>query len=48
MQTKGLVIDENTGRVLEFTEKPSKVIAQLVSGYEEVLGQKVSFTLRNN
>lgn len=44
--TDGLVIDEKTGRVLKFTESPSKVVAQLVSGYEKALGQKVSFSFR--
>ncbi len=45
-RTNGLVIDEKTGRVLKFTESPSKVVAQLVSGYEKVLGQKTSFFFR--
>lgn len=42
----GLKIDERTGRVLGFTKSPSKVIANLVSEYEEQLGKKVSFSLR--
>jgi len=46
-QINGLVIDEKTGRVLELTEKPSKVIAELVSGYEKALGKKISFSFRN-
>lgn len=42
---KGLNIDEKTGRVLGFTDNPSKVIANLVSEYEKQLGKKVSFSL---
>lgn len=45
-QIDGLVIDIKTGRVLEITEKPSKVIAGLVDGYEKILGKKVSFSFR--
>jgi len=47
-QIEGLVIDEKTGRVLRLTTKPSKVVAELVSGYEKVLGKKVSFSFRNS
>lgn len=47
-QINGLVIDEKTGRVLKLTEKPSKVIAELVSGYEKALGKKVSFSFRGS
>ncbi len=42
----GLKIDKETGRVLAFTEHPSKIIATLVSEYEKLLGKKVSFSLR--
>jgi hypothetical protein len=45
-QIKGITIDERTGRVLTLTEKPSKVIAELVSEYEQALGKKVSFSFR--
>lgn len=44
----GLVIDEKTYRVLKLTEKPSKVIAELVSEYEKSLGKKVSFSFRRS
>ena len=47
-QIEGLVIDEKTGRVLKLTAKPSKVVAELVSGYEKALGKKVSFSFRNS
>lgn len=42
----GLKVDKKTGRVLAITEHPSKVIAALVSKYEEMLGKKVSFSFR--
>lgn len=42
----GLTIDKETGRVLAFTEHPSKIIATLVYEYEKLLGQKVSFSFR--
>lgn len=45
-QINGLVIDGQTGRVLRLTEKPSKVVTELVSGYEKALGKKVSFSFR--
>lgn len=45
-QIDGLVIDIKTGRVLKITEKPSKIIAGLVAGYEKTLGKKVSFSFR--
>ena len=41
----GLNIEAQSGRVLGFTEDPSKVIANLVSEYEKQLGKKVSFSL---
>lgn len=45
---QGLVIDEKTGRVLELTGKPSKIVAELVSGYEKALGRPVSFSFRKS
>ncbi len=42
----GLVIDEKSGRILKLTGKPSKIIAELVSGYEQAIGKKVSFSFR--
>ena len=43
---EGLQIDEETGRILKLSGSPSKIIAELVSGYEKALDQKVSFTFR--
>ncbi|MBX4200496.1 hypothetical protein KW786_00020 [Candidatus Parcubacteria bacterium] len=43
----GLQIDPRTGRVLDITDNPSKVIALLVAGYEKYLGEKVSFSFRD-
>ena len=42
----GLKIDKDTGRVLELSSSPAKIIATLVSEYEKLLGKKVSFSLR--
>lgn len=42
----GLKIDPETGRILKLTKTPSKIIAELVSGYEKSLGEKVSFSFR--
>ena len=42
----GLDINKNTGRITKMTRSPSKVIAELVSGYEKTLGAKVSFSFR--
>lgn len=42
----GLSIDERTGRVLSLSKPPAKVIATLVTEYEKSLGQKVSFSFR--
>lgn len=44
----GLEIEKNTGRVLNIKDDPSKIIARLVTGYEHVLGKKVSFSFRQN
>jgi len=46
MNIDGLKINRETGRVLALTEHPSKIIAALVSEYENLLGKKVSFSLR--
>ena len=43
----GLTIDEKTGRIVTLSRSPSKIIAELVSGYEKVLGEKVSFSFRS-
>ena len=43
---EGLLVDERTGRVLQITGSPAKVVAGLVEGYEKELGKKVSFSLR--
>lgn len=43
---EGLKINKETGRVLSFAEHPSKIIATLVSEYEKLLGQRVSFSFR--
>ena len=43
----GLVIDKNTGRVIKITGSPSKIVAELVKGYENSLGKKVSFAFRH-
>ncbi len=47
-QTDDLVIDVHTGRVEQLTGSPSKIIAELVSGYEKTLGKKVSFSFRDD
>ncbi len=44
---RGLTIDPKTGRVMRITRSPSKVIAELVSRYENTLGKSVSFAFRN-
>lgn len=43
---EGLTIDKETGRIVKLTQSPSKVIAELVLGYEKSLGKKVSFAFR--
>jgi len=45
-QVEGITLDENTGRVVKLTRTPSKIIAELVAGYEKILGEKVSFSFR--
>jgi len=42
----GLTIDEQSGKVLNITRDPAKIIALLVLQYENQLGQKISFALR--
>jgi|GEM_PF-944643 len=42
----GLQIDQKTGKVLNISENPSKIIATLVSRYDKVLGEKVNFSFR--
>lgn len=42
----GLKIDGKNGRILALTERPSKVIAALISEYEKLLGKKVSISFR--
>lgn len=41
-----LVIDENNGRVLTIKKSPAKIIALLILKYEKLLGQRISFMLR--
>jgi len=41
-----LKVDRETGRVLDITGPPAKIIAILVSEYEKSLGKKVSFSFR--
>lgn len=43
---EGLEIDTNTGRIVRLKNSPSKIIAELVAGYEKTLGKKVSFSFR--
>lgn len=43
---EGLSIDKKTGRIVKLTKSPSKIIAELVLGYEKTLGKKVSFSFR--
>ncbi len=42
----GLKIDMETGKVLGLSGSPAKIIADLVSEYEKLLGKKVSFSFR--
>src|SRR3989344_5822669 len=43
---EGLVIDGETGRVKKVSKNPAKIIALLVLRYEQELGEKISFSLR--
>lgn len=45
---EGLTIDAETGRVMRLIGSPSKIVADLVSGYEKTLGKKVSFAFRRD
>src|SRR3989344_4791877 len=42
----GLVIDENSGKVLELKVDPAKIVAQLIVQYEKMWGEKVSFAIK--
>lgn len=42
----GLIINKDSGKVVKLSESPSKIVAELVSGYEKTLGKKVSFSFR--
>ena len=42
----GLKIENETGKVLSVTGRPGKIVADLVSEYEKLLGKKVSFSFR--
>ena len=48
IHTQGLAIDKRTGRILKLSDSPSKVIADLVSNYERVLGKKTNFEFRRS
>lgn len=39
----GLLIDNESGKVLEIKKMPAQIIAQLISNYEKSLHQKISF-----
>ena len=43
---EGLVIDEENGRIIKVSQNPAKIIALLVLRYENELGEKISFGLR--
>jgi hypothetical protein len=45
-QIEGLRIDTENGRTLAMTEPPARIIASLVSEYERLLGERVSFSFR--
>lgn len=45
---EGLTLDRKSGRVLALSGRPSKIIADLVTKYELILGKKVSFSLRKD
>jgi len=44
----GLVVAKETGKVLEVSKDPAKIIALIVLRYEETLGKKVNFALRKS
>lgn len=43
---EGLEINEDTGQILKITKNPAKIVAILILKYENELGEKVSFALR--
>lgn len=45
-QIEGLTINKKTGRVVKLGQSPSKIVADLVTGYEKSLNHKVSFSFR--
>ena len=45
---QGLTINDKTGFVINISSEPAKIIALLIARYEKILGQKVSFSLRQN
>lgn len=40
---EGLIIEQDSGRVLEIKKAPAQIIALLISNYEKSLNQKISF-----
>ncbi|HTE48774.1 MAG TPA: hypothetical protein VK675_02625 [Candidatus Paceibacterota bacterium] len=44
----GLEINKETGQVISISGRPSKIIATLVFEYENLLGEKASFSLRKS
>jgi len=47
-KVEGLTIEQDSGRVIKLSRDPSKIIAELVAGYEKSLGEKVSFSFRES
>lgn len=47
-RVEGLKIDTETGRVLGMEGSPSKIVADLVAGYEKTLDKRVSFSFRSD
>src|SRR3989338_8773815 len=45
---EGLVIEQNSGRVLEIKKATAQIIALLISNYEKSLNQRFSFALRRD
>lgn len=43
---EGLEISEDTGQIIQITKNPAKIVAILILKYENELGEKVSFALR--
>jgi len=44
---EGLSVDKENGKVLRIKKEPSKIIALLVSNYEKLLKQRISFAFEN-